>query len=129
VFQAAEKTLENIQPPLSAISTNLSPVIEKEEMIVVKVTEKPAARARSKPKVETKVVNGKTKRTQQTTKKEKKSTKKDVVIEVDEPTYCFCNRISFGKVGNRPFLQSALVLMICTDDRMRQPQLQARMGQ
>jgi hypothetical protein len=72
VFQAAEKTLENIQPPLSAISTNLSPVIEKEEMIVVKVTEKPAARARSKPKVETKVVNGKTKRTQQTTKKEKK---------------------------------------------------------
>jgi hypothetical protein len=121
VFQAAEKTLETIQPPLSAISTNLSPVIEKEETDVVKVVEKPVAKAKPKPKIEPKiepkVVNGKAKRTQQAAKKEKRSAKKDVVTEIDEPTYCFCNRVSFGKVRS-PSSSAHIVLTTLADDRM-----------
>jgi hypothetical protein len=117
VFQAAEKTLEIIQPPpLSAVSTNLSPVIGKEEATVVKVMEKPAAKPKPKP-----VANGKPKRTQQAAKKEKRSMKKDVVVDISEPTYCFCKRVSFGKVRNPSLPQTTSFMLInLTDDRMRQ---------
>ena len=101
VFQAAEKTLETIQPPLSAISANLSRVVEKDETSNPKVVaEKPAPKGKPKQKAETKLANGKGKRIQQTVKREKRSVKKALAtVAVDEPTYCFCNRVSFGKVG------------------------------
>lgn len=106
-IHAAEKTLESLQP------SPISPPIKKEKKEASKKVEKQSHAAAVKPKVEPskpKVDTSKAAKPKQQPRKDRRVGKKDpsilAIVPLDddepidpnEPTYCYCNRVSFGNM-------------------------------
>ena len=108
---AAEKTLEALQPQAEPVS----PPHKKEKRETPKRVEKLAPMTAPKPKVEApkpKQDAIKAAKPKQQSKKDRRASKKDASIiaivpleeeedepiDPNEPTYCYCDRVSFGNV-------------------------------
>ncbi|KAG8803630.1 Inhibitor of growth protein 3 [Serendipita sp. 398] len=113
VFHAAEKTLESLQPQVSEISSSVATRREKRRSSPVRkdqATTTTTNKTKDKPK-ETKPEETKPKpKPKQQTKKERRTSKKsnaaipaevqeeEEVIDPNEPTWCYCERVSFGNM-------------------------------
>lgn len=112
----AEKTLESMQPLPSAGSTVLT-WNDKEAPIEEKPTTTGKKEA-SKPKVQL----------PKRDRKKRNAAAKEEVADPNEPTYCYCDRVSFGNVSTLSPYDSDTFAQYSIDDRLRWTKLQERMG-